>query len=1067
MRRIANGEVSSQNVTHKTNVSAVQRALTDITNATPTSVLDEAQRNSIRNRNDYQRRKERNPMRTSMQTLQDDPYNFVYDGVPKKHRVLKVQKACVRCGAKRLQFEFPTFCCMDGKTKLAHSSIPDELLDLFTSRNELGNTFRQRIRAYNSNFSFASMGVDVAKTMTDMTYGVYTFCVNGGMYHRIDQLIPRDGIPRDIQLYFYDADYEMSNRLQWKNIDKRIAEKLIRILATNPYVQIFRRLGDLGPLDNYRVTLNASVELDQRVYNRPTTSEVAGIWVEGNDNIAAYKRSIIVYARSDKPKTIQSYRGCYDPLSYPLFFPYDESGWHSNIPRHGIPINNIINDDDDIGDDLEDSNTKKERDTVSMREYYCYKFQIRSNYNVILMGGRLLQQFVVDIYIKLETSRLDFCRKNQSKIRADLYQGVVDCVNAGEVRSNMIGQRVVLPASFIGGPRDMRRRFLDAMTLVQDDGKPGIFLTMTCNPNWPEIKNELLPWQTSQDRPDLVSRVFHAKLEDLKKQLFTNHVLGVVGSYVYVIEFQKRGLSHAHFLLIMKPPYKLTNADHYDKIVCAEIPDPKKYPEMHELVVSHMIHGPCGGLNSDCPCMNNEQKKCRFRYPRQFNETTLQGKDSYPVYRRRDNGIEVDVRGNKMDNRWVVPYNPKLLMMFNCHLNVEVCSSITSVKYVFKYIYKGHDKQVINIDPDGQPVAVNEIKWFQDARYVSPLEAMWRIFSFPLSQIHPFVMALQVHLPNQQMVRFSEDDTLTSVVEKEKDRRSMLTAFFLKNKEDTSAREIKYRDFPKKFTWDPSSRRWHHRKQGLMRGRMVSANPDEGERYYLRLLLLHISGPTCFEDLYTVNNVQHPTFRKATLERGLIESDDGLSQYLTEASLFQAPIALRRMFATILTFCEPGDVRKIWDDHYNDLSEDYRRQYGSIERVQNMVLTDIKIFLQSMSDNIDCFDLPKINENVDLEFGVFREVQEECSIVLESEHLQARDFLNPEQKFAYDEIMRHVHSNIPGVFFIDGPGGTGKTFLYKALLANIRSCGHIALATASSGVAANNMPWGKNSSLSL
>ena len=136
----------------------------------------------------------------------------------------------------------------------------------------------------------------------------------------------------------------------------------------------------------------------------------------------------------------------------------------------------------------------------------------------------------------------------------------------------------------------------------------------------------------------------------------------MVGSYVYAIEFQKRGLPHAHFLLIMKPPYKLTNVDHYDKIVCAEIPDPKKYPKMHELVVSHMIHGPCGSLKSDCPCMDNAQKKCRFRYPRQFNQTTLQGKDSYPVYRRRDNGIHVDVRGNKMDKRWVVPYNPKLLM---------------------------------------------------------------------------------------------------------------------------------------------------------------------------------------------------------------------------------------------------------------------------------------------------------------------------------------------------------------------------------------------------------------------
>ena len=160
---------------------------------------------------------------------------------------------------------------------------------------------------------------------------------------------------------------------------------------------------------------------------------------------------------------------------------------------------------------------------------------------------------MVDIYIKIETSCLEFCQKNQAKIRADLYQGVVDCVNAGEVQTSRVGQRVVLPASFIGGPRDMRRRFMDAMTLVQDDGKPDIFLTMTCNPKWPEILRELLPGQTAQDRPDLVTRVFRAKLEDIKKQLFHKHILGVVGAYVYVIEFQKRGLPHAHFLLIMTP----------------------------------------------------------------------------------------------------------------------------------------------------------------------------------------------------------------------------------------------------------------------------------------------------------------------------------------------------------------------------------------------------------------------------------------------------------------------------------------------------------------------------------
>ena len=90
------------------------------------------------------------------------------------------------------------------------------------------------------------------------------------------------------------------------------------------------------------------------------------------------------------------------------------------------------------------------------------------------------------------------------------------------------------------------------------------------------------------------------------------------------------------------------------------------------------------------------------------------------------------MRGNSLDNRWVVPYNPKLLMMFNCHINVEVCSSIILVKYLFKYVYKGHDKQVVHVDPDNENVVINEIKRFQDARYVSPPEAIWRIFGFSL-----------------------------------------------------------------------------------------------------------------------------------------------------------------------------------------------------------------------------------------------------------------------------------------------------------------------------------------------
>lgn len=100
-----------------------------------------------------------------------------------------------------------------------------------------------------------------------------------------------------------------------------------------------------------------------------------------------------------------------------------------------------------------------------------------------------------------------------------------------------IGKQTVLASSFIGGPRDKQCRYLDVMALIQKYGKPDIFLTMTCNPNWEEITCELEFGQTPQDRPDLIVHIFRAKLEEMKKQLFTKNILGKVKAYTYVVEF--------------------------------------------------------------------------------------------------------------------------------------------------------------------------------------------------------------------------------------------------------------------------------------------------------------------------------------------------------------------------------------------------------------------------------------------------------------------------------------------------------------------------------------------------
>ena len=104
------------------------------------------------------------------------------------------------------------------------------------------------------------------------------------------------------------------------------------------------------------------------------------------------------------------------------------------------------------------------------------------------------------------------------------------------------------------------------MAIVLKEGKPDIFLTMTCNPSWSEIVSKLNPTQTPQDRPDLTTRIFRAKFEQLKQDVITKGVLRKVKSYIYVTKFQKRGLSHVHMLLILENNDKLSDPDQYDSL---------------------------------------------------------------------------------------------------------------------------------------------------------------------------------------------------------------------------------------------------------------------------------------------------------------------------------------------------------------------------------------------------------------------------------------------------------------------------------------------------------------------
>lgn len=182
----------------------------------------------------------------------------------------------------------------------------------------------------------------------------------------------------------------------------------------------------------------------------------------------------------------------------------------------------------------------------------------------------------------------------------------------------------------------------------------------------------------------MTARVFHQKLKELLNDIVEKEAFGKPLAYVYVIEFQKRGLPHCHILIILNYNSKPLSPD--DKFVSAEIPDASKLPILHSLVRSHMIHGPCGEANKNSPCMKDN--KCSKRFPKQFCERTFQSTDGYPKYSRRDNGITVEKNGIILDNRWVVPYNPFLLSKYTALIKVEICTSVSAVNIFINIFIK-------------------------------------------------------------------------------------------------------------------------------------------------------------------------------------------------------------------------------------------------------------------------------------------------------------------------------------------------------------------------------------------
>ncbi|XP_035835819.1 uncharacterized protein LOC110888316 [Helianthus annuus] len=563
-----------------------------------------------------------------------------------------------------------------------------------------------------------------------------------------------------------------------------------------------------------------------------------------------------------------------------------------------------------------------------MREFFAYRVQDRSNqFSLILNSRRLFQQFLVDAYTMIESERLNFIRFQQQDLRSDTNENIRKLRYNGQQDLSKVGKRIFLPSSFTGGSRYMMQNYLDAMAICKWYGYPDFFITITCNPKWPEVQRFLKDTNLNpEDRPDILSRIFKIKLDSICKDLKDRDLFGKASTVVYTIEFQKRGLPHAHMCLFMENDYKLPTVDHVDQFISAEIPDLNQDPELYTLVNDHMIHGPCGNARMSSPCMVD--RKCSKGFPKKFQDHSTLDSNGFPLYRRRDDGSFVLKNKIQLDNRSVVPYNKKLLKRYQAHINVEWCNQAASIKYLFKYINKGPDRATVAVVPsnnENEQAENDEIKEYYDCRYISACEASWRIFSNEVNYRSPSVMRLPFHLPGQQTVCFGPDEDINQVLNKPSVNSSMFLSWMQRNQDpnDHVARTLTYVQFPRFYVWKLDKRIWVPRIKGKTIGRIHSVSPSTGEAYYLRILLNKVKGPTSFDDIKTVNGRVYDTFRDACYALGLLDDDSEYIEAIKEANISGSAAYIRNLFATMLLSSTLSRPEVVWESTWKYMTDDF------------------------------------------------------------------------------------------------------------------------------------------------
>jgi hypothetical protein len=213
---------------------------------------------------------------------------------------------------------------------------------------------------------------------------------------------------------------------------------------------------------------------------------------------------VLTKRKNKKIKVLKNIDPAVSPLLYPLLFPNGGEGYKHTMKKTDV---------------------RKSR--LTMREYVANQLQFYADERFIPLhyAGGLAQQYILDMWTRIEHERLDFLRKNQTKLKVAKYKSIMDHLRSDgpeQIRGG-VGRHIILPSTFPGSPRNMLEHYQDAMAMVAQLGVPDLFITMTCNPKDEDIlrtlKEQVGADAQAHNYPHLVTRIAYLKFKKMMDEI--------------------------------------------------------------------------------------------------------------------------------------------------------------------------------------------------------------------------------------------------------------------------------------------------------------------------------------------------------------------------------------------------------------------------------------------------------------------------------------------------------------------------------------------------------------------